>query len=347
MQGLDSCITDVQKKSNLPEVMVSVYCLTYNHKKYIRDALDGFVSQKTTFQFEVIVHDDASTDGTQEVIREYAEKYPNIIKPIFQKENQYSKGVEFIKTLIWPQMKGRYVAICEGDDYWTDPEKLQLQFDVMEKYPECTICTHITRWINMSSGTTGGYIPARKFSMHEGVVDKAAQMRASVYGAFHLSSMFLRKSVYDEYYGDSPDFVEKMPVGDLSLQLYFSRFGYMYFIEREMAVYRRGTEESWTVRVERTPQKALDHYEQLEKSLISCKKFYSGEYQDLFNERICKADVQVIQLKGDKHVLRKKFGDILRFCGLKTVIKVYFVEKSRFLNKIWNTAQTMWERCAR
>lgn len=121
-------------------MVVSIRCCTYNQKKYIRAALEGFVMQKTNFRFEAIVHDDASTDGTTEIIREYAEKYPDIIKPIFETENQYSKHDGSISRIMNEACTGKYIALCEGDDYWIDPLKLQKQVDYMEKHPECTLC---------------------------------------------------------------------------------------------------------------------------------------------------------------------------------------------------------------
>ena len=117
--------------------LVSIHCLTFNQAPYIRQCLDGFVMQKTNFPFEAIVHDDASTDGTAEIIKEYAEKYPNIIKPILEKENQYTKiGFSGIEQLMAEKEKGKYIAICEGDDYWTDSLKLQKQVDFLESHPD-------------------------------------------------------------------------------------------------------------------------------------------------------------------------------------------------------------------
>ncbi|MFS8152575.1 glycosyltransferase [Vreelandella titanicae] len=129
------------------EPLVSVICVTYNHFNFIEDAIKGFVSQRTNFPFEVIIHDDASSDGTQDVIRKYAEKYPNLIKPIFQKENQYSQNKKPLDNSL-PFAKGRYVALCEGDDYWTDNEKLQKQFDFMEKNPGYIVTHHNAIVIN-------------------------------------------------------------------------------------------------------------------------------------------------------------------------------------------------------
>lgn len=119
-------------ESTNDELMVSIRCITYNHESYIRQCLEGFVMQKTNFRFEAIVHDDASTDGTADIIREYAEKYPGIIKPIFEIENQYSKHDGSISRIMHEHMRGKYIAMCEGDDYWIDSLKLQKQVDFLE-----------------------------------------------------------------------------------------------------------------------------------------------------------------------------------------------------------------------
>ena len=116
--------------------LVSVKCLVYNHEPYLRQCLDGIVMQQTNFPFEAIVHDDASTDGSAAIIHEYAEKYPDIIKPIIEKENQYSKKDGSMQRIINEQIRGKYIAICEGDDYWIDPLKLQKQVDLMESHSE-------------------------------------------------------------------------------------------------------------------------------------------------------------------------------------------------------------------
>ena len=116
--------------------LVSINCLVYNHEPYLRDCFEGFVIQKTDFPFEILVHDDASTDKSALIISEYTEKYPSLFLPIYQKENQYSKGVKVSDTFQYPRAKGKYIALCEGDDYWTDPMKLQKQVDFLEANPE-------------------------------------------------------------------------------------------------------------------------------------------------------------------------------------------------------------------
>lgn len=123
--------------------LVVIRCITYNHEPFIRDALEGFVMQKTSFPFVAVVHDDASTDGTASIIREYAEKYPNIIKPIYETENQYSKRDGSLRRIMneaCDATGAKYIAFCEGDDYWIDPLKLQKQVDFLEANPEYGMC---------------------------------------------------------------------------------------------------------------------------------------------------------------------------------------------------------------
>lgn len=124
------------------EPLVSICCATYNHRAFIRQCLDGFMMQKTKFQFEILIHDDASTDGTQNVVQEYEERYSDIIKPIYQTENQYSKEISVNLSYNYPRARGKYIAFCEGDDYWTDSDKLQKQVDFLESHSDYVMCSH-------------------------------------------------------------------------------------------------------------------------------------------------------------------------------------------------------------
>lgn len=137
--------------------VVSASITTYNQKSYIKDCLDGVLMQETDFPFELIVHDDASTDGTAEIVREYAEKYPHIIIPILQKDNQRTLGRSSLLIALY-RTRGKFVAICEGDDYWVDPNKLQRQFDAMNKNPECNLCFHPTHQVDGLSGEDMGLL---------------------------------------------------------------------------------------------------------------------------------------------------------------------------------------------
>lgn len=137
--------------------LVSISCITYNHASYIKECIDGFLMQKTNFNFEILIHDDHSTDGTEEIIKEYAKQYPDIIKPLFEKENQYSLGKP-TGSVVWnlPRAKGKYIAMCEGDDYWIDPYKLQKQVDFLESHPDYSLCFHAA-CIKNEAGTSFHY----------------------------------------------------------------------------------------------------------------------------------------------------------------------------------------------
>ncbi len=121
---------------------VSVCCMAYNHGNYIRQTLDSFLMQKTNFPFEILVHDDASQDNTAEIIREYEANYPDKIKAVCQTQNLYLQEKTGDRLFLFPMVQGKYVAICEGDDYWTDENKLQKQADFLDSHPDYTVCFH-------------------------------------------------------------------------------------------------------------------------------------------------------------------------------------------------------------
>ncbi len=225
----------------MDKILVTIICTTFNQERYIRKALDGFLMQKTNFLYEVIVHDDASTDRTPSIIREYAEKYPHVIVPILQKENQFSKGVWITNDLLLPMAKGKYIAMCEGDDFWTDPNKLQMQADIMEKYPECSVCVHSVRGISENEKKVIRTFPKRK--MESGVISAAAvmnRMLAKGEWLFHTTSYFFKKSDALEMGEKKYEFWTKSPYGDFAYMLMAALKGNFYYINKEMSVYRMG-----------------------------------------------------------------------------------------------------------
>ena len=123
-------------------IMVSICCITYNHIAYLGQALDSFLAQRVEFPIEIVVHDDASTDGTQSVILEYQRRHPGRIRSILQTTNQYSRGKKPFLDFVLPSARGKYIAVCEGDDYWTDPQKLALQVAFLEAHPSFSMSFH-------------------------------------------------------------------------------------------------------------------------------------------------------------------------------------------------------------
>lgn len=234
-------ITSNWKYSEPP--LVSIRCTTYNHEPYIRDAIEGFLMQETDFPFEIIIHDDASMDGTADIIKEYEAKYPRLIKPIYQVENQHSKGGGRISKILNEKMRGQYVAVCEGDDYWTDPLKLQIQIDEMRKYPECDICFHSATMIYHDKSR-----PDKVFSRPRkgsGIIPLGEVIRGGG-GFMATASIVLEKTVLENL----PDwYYTTAPIGDLFWQIYGSKRGGALFIDRNMAAYRAMVPGSWSERM--------------------------------------------------------------------------------------------------
>ena len=143
---------------------LTIICLTFNQVKFIRQTIESFLMQKTNFDFEVLIHDDCSTDGTKEIIEEYEKKYPTIIKPIYQKENQWTKGNPsvILNDFIFPNIDSEYVAMCEGDDYWIDENKLQKQVDFLDKHKNYNVCFHPVKVIWEDGSEEDSIFPNKK-----------------------------------------------------------------------------------------------------------------------------------------------------------------------------------------
>ncbi len=183
--------------------IVSICCVTYNHAPFIRQALDGFLMQepptgvsKDEPWYEILIHDDCSTDGTTEIIKEYAAKYPDKIFPLYEEENQYSKGAK-VDLFNFTRAKGKYRAYCEGDDYWTEPKKLQMQVDFMESHPEYSVCFHAYKAYNAK--TKQLYLEPNKSpsQIQNGGADVTSDMYLKKeFGAQPLTMLY-RASAYD------------------------------------------------------------------------------------------------------------------------------------------------------
>ena len=213
------------------DIKVTVRCITYNQKDYIRQCLDGFVMQRTNFRFEAIVHDDASTDGTAEIVREYAEKYPDIIKPIFETENQYSKHDGSLGRIMNANTRGKYVAICEGDDYWTDPLKLQKQADFLDANPQCSLTYHACKNVFSTQCKV-------KILYGESVKKSYSDIDIISLYPFQTATVMYRKEILDS------DLYKKAQAigctaGDQILFLTASRLGTIEGVNEKMSVYRR------------------------------------------------------------------------------------------------------------
>ena len=261
------------------EILVSVFCSAYNHGKYIKDALEGFVSQKTSFPFEVIVHDDASIDNTAEVIKEYEKKYPDIIKPIYQPENTYSKKIDRIYTYMLPNANGKYIALCEGDDYWIDEYKLQKQVDYMEQHPECSLIAHKSYILNCDDGKKTIFSDADFSATDWNVPQKIAISNETL---FQTASMLFRKS----YYYTNEQFLRTHPYYDWTYKILLATEGTVHIIPEIMSVYRRNVEGSWNRRIRQNPENWKNHMHRTITNLDEINKYKDFKYNNILQQSI-------------------------------------------------------------
>jgi glycosyltransferase involved in cell wall biosynthesis len=275
-------------KMEKEQIVVSVLCLAYNHEKYIRQCLDGFIMQKANFAFEVLVNDDASTDGTAKIIREYEEKYPDIIKPTYQTENQHSQGVKINQTILFPKAKGKYIAFCEGDDYWVDPYKLQKQVDVLENNPDCHFCVHRVESVDEDGSVLIGHnYPSLLISINEGIITSHRFIDMTHGYNFQTSSYMENAQALRYYYVSNPKFKQVADVGDEPMLLYFGNEGNVFFVDRIMSKYRRNVPNSMSSRFStRNRQREIVHCIALIKMLKEFDKYSNYVYHDVCKKRI-------------------------------------------------------------
>lgn len=211
--------------------LVSILCLAYNQKNFIRETIEGFLMQKTNFSVEILINDDASSDGTKEIIEEYANKNDNVVG-VFHQTNRYSSGERnlLIRYLL-PKVQGRYIAVCDGDDMWTDPDKLQRQVNFLEENPDFSLVFHSVEVISDQKHGAVETVPNKTddLTLERLVQDNFIPSNSVVYRA------------RDAYNRMPTDF---MP-GDWYLHIFHARFGKIGFIDKPMAIYRTHTGGIW------------------------------------------------------------------------------------------------------
>ena len=232
---------------NKTEIVVSVFCLAYNEEEYIAHALESILSQKTDFRFEILCHDDASTDSTAQIIKKYANKYPDIIRPIFQKDNQIGngKGMNVLYNYLYPLAKGKYIAYCDGDDYWTDNNKLQKQVDFLENNPSYTLCLHNYYFLYDDSNRLELAPCGRK--------DKDLSTENMIIWGNHIPQIGAAL-FYKDLAANRPELYQKIGgtngskrfISDMPLYIYLSKVGKVKYFSTPMSVWRRRKKGSWS-----------------------------------------------------------------------------------------------------
>lgn len=293
---------------------VSICCVTYNHEKFIRKCLDGFLLQQTNFPIEVIIHDDASTDGTQRIIEEYNNKYPGIFFPLFQKENQYQKGIRGMNAKFnFPRCTGKYIALCEGDDFWNDPHKLQKQVDFLESNPDYFISGHDANIIDESETIiSNSKLPA---------ICKRDCSTIELQKCFFVLTLSMCFRNVPELM-QMPEELYKASNADTFMISFFGKFGkYKYMADIVPATYRIHSDGIWAMRNELEKQiMTKNTFRQLRKYYASV----SNRRMELYHSKML--------LKFSGAVLKKRFSTNKSLPSRWNFIKEYVGENEVFTN---------------
>ena len=292
----------IKKEETLMQPMVSICVLAYNHEKYLRRALDSFLMQKTDFPFEIVINDDASTDGTAEIIREYERNYPDILRPLYHTENQYSRGIRNISAAFnYPRARGTYIAFCEGDDYWTNDKKLQIQVEYMEAHPECALCVHAAESVSENGDfleEIRPYSDTRVVSAEEVVLERIC---------YPSASMLFRTC----YVKELPGYYHDAPVGDIPLHLHLATKGTVWYLNEVYSAYRQGSVASWNRELhggdrEKRIAKAEEHCRAMTKMYTDFDELTSHRYHSEVETMIRRQELFCLMVREDYRALMSR-----------------------------------------
>ena len=255
----------MQKNNN---ILLSILMITYNQEKYIAKAIDSILMQKVDFKYEIIIGEDCSSDRTREILLRYKEKYPDKIRLLLHEDNI---GMLNNWKAVLEATQAEYNAVLEGDDYWIDSHKLQIQVDSMRKNPECYISFHPAQ-LRLGDDTSGE-IYAKQANKTK--VFTPSEVILGGGGFCPTASIVFRKEVLESL----PDFYYEMPVGDYILQIFASLHGGALYIDRVMSVYRKGVDGSWSYLME-NEDKRVSFYENKLAAMDKLDDYLRHKYQN-------------------------------------------------------------------
>ena len=262
----------------MAEPLVTVILPTHNHAPFIAQAIESVLLQRTDFAFDILLHDDASTDGTAEICRTYAAKNPETITLIAQSINQYQTDRRIQSHILIPRVRAKYTAILDGDDYWTDPERLQKQVAYLEAHPACTLCVGAADHVGMDGRAIGRSAPYR--ASRE--IDPADMIRAG--GGFVASDAIVMPT---RLLKNLPEFADRVEAEDIPFQLLGALAGYAWYMAETFVVCRQAVPGSWSARQYAS---AMETRIKTSRDLIALNEGYDaysgGKYREAFAQAI-------------------------------------------------------------
>lgn len=334
----------------MKEPLVSVKMITYNHAPYIAKAIEGVLQQKTNFPFELVIGEDCSTDGTREIVFEYQKKYPEVIRVITSEKNV---GMKKNGYRITKACRGKYIAFCEGDDYWHNLDKLQKQVDYLESHPECGLIYSSYDVIHVESGEQiKDFVKYKNY-----VLPDTPSMADIVEGKGGLSlglltcTVMLRRLLYDQiveadpYLHQSDNFL----MGDTQIWAEMAAMAILHYIPESMATHII-TDESATRSTD--PKKVLRfHLSGKELMLYLCDKYnISSSIRRMHEVEWYNISLRLALLSRNEDMadeVRKKkqsftWKEWLRYYGAKSMIVHYLYRTATFVPNLFRKKKDPW-----
>lgn len=325
------------------KIRVSIICTAYNHEKFIAKALDSFLIQKTNFEYEILISDDASTDKTAKIIKEYQKKYPKIIKAVYHSKNLYSQGV-MPSTYLYEKAKGKYLAICEGDDYWIDMNKLQKQVDFLENNEEYFAVYHNVRVVDENGNKIKNQKYLNYFEEHDVLNYTELKYNNNLCGQTSsiLARNFWKNWSKDEKY----KYLEIKANGDRKLSLYFTQKGKVKYFREFMSCYRKTfNTDSWSSK-NKEKNLSLHHYRTFEELKRMSQILLNKKFEYNFSEVLYSSIIYLVRnpnlenmyiFKEIFYKSSNKFRDfilVLRKVIIKILNKMEIIKEKKYWKEI-------------
>lgn len=288
------------------DIMVTVAVPCYNHERYLRDCLEGIMMQQVDFGIEVLVIDDASTDGSRAIIDEYVNRFPHIIKPIYHKENFYQKGRCILLESLLPNIHGKYLAFCEGDDYWTYPCKLKRQIEFLESHKKYSGCCHhyIEKYIDNPNAKQTAFTirHSRRLTVFDILIEPQLQ----------TATFVMRSEIFKED-KELHKFMKQTYVTDVALFLATLNAGKIYGFREWWSVYRIHDKGLWQCQNRET------QYNQYISNLHKLSLMYGRRYKGLvtgykIHEKIRNLLASATKERKNGRILAFLFETLRAFC---------------------------------
>lgn len=316
----------------MKQPLVSILCATYNQEKYIAQTIEGFLLQKVNFPIEIIIHDDASTDGTADIIRKYEAEHPDLIKGIYQTENQYSKRVDIWAKFLYSKAQGKYFAECEGDDYWTDPSKLQRQVDFLESHPDYILSHTAFKYYDQNNGVfLEDQSIKRNLEIQEKELEKLSLLILDRNQYRIQTVTILYKSELWSLITDSFAMSKYFFMGDTQLYFFASKFGKIHYDPTVTSVYRytphsachRGEKSKAKYRFDLSCEEMRMYLSKYIHDEPTIQKFKKNFGKELVRYAVCDPK---FRSKLDESVIPAKFKFVL-FCARHSFLVRLFLKK--------------------